>query len=130
MANQTEGGAAAVVVEKPDMDKLKEQVINDLLAQIQNQGLKIGNNWIILQKGDNLWVQNFMSQTNQTAPAANETLPSGGAAAANETQPEGNQTQPVGPETNQTQPVVNINETVLNQTTLQVGSSAKFLVGD
>jgi hypothetical protein len=36
MANQTEGGAAAAVVEKPDMDKLKEQVMNDLLAQIQN----------------------------------------------------------------------------------------------
>ena len=72
-----------------------------------------------MQKGENLWVQNFLNQTNQTA-AANETLPSGGAAAANETLPEGNQTQPVGPETNanQTQPVANVNETVLNQTTL------------
>jgi hypothetical protein len=69
-----------------------------------------------VQKGENLWVQNFLNQT----AAANETLPSGGAAAANETLPEGNQTQPVGPEinANQTQPVVNVNETVLNQTTL------------
>ncbi len=132
-ANQTEGGASAAVVQQPDMDKLKQQVMNDLLEQIQNQGLKIGNNWMILQKGDNLWVQNFMNQTNQTAPAANENQPSGGAAAANETQPEANQTQPVGPEinANQTQPIVNIiNETILNQTTLQAESSAKFLVGD
>ena len=49
-----------------------------------------------MQKGENLWVQNFLNQ----AAAANETLPSGGAAAANETLPEGNQTQPVGPEIN------------------------------
>ena len=85
-----------------------------------------------MQKGENLWVQNFLNHTAGGA-AANETQPSGGAAAAaNETLPEGNQTQPVGPEinANQTQPVVNIiNETVLNQTTVQ-NVKSKFLVGE
>lgn len=125
----TEGDAAAAggQQKQTDMEKLKEQVMNDLLDQIQNQGLKIGNNWLIVQKGENLWVQNFLNQTNETA-AANETQPSGGAAAQNESAAEGNQTQPVGPETNQTQPVVN--ETILNQTIVQAESSSKFLVSD
>ncbi len=114
------------------MDQLRQHVLNDLLNQIQNQGLKIGNNWLLVQKGDNLWVQNFFNQTNQTQPAAaNETQPSGGAAAANQTMPEGNQTIPIGNETiaNQTGPV-NVNLTFLNQTTVQAGAAAKFLVGD
>lgn len=85
--NQTvpESGAAA----KQQFDQIKQQVLNDLLIQIQNQGLKIGNNWLIVQNGDNLWVQNFMAQQNQTAQG-NQSQPSG--AEQNQTQPEGNQT--------------------------------------
>ena len=119
--NQTvpESGAAA----KQQFDQIKQQVLNDLLIQIQNQGLKIGNNWLIVQNGDNLWVQNFMAQQNQTAQA-NQSQPSG--AEQNQTQPEGNQTQPIGPETgaNKTQPT---NET---EGRVQVGAAAKFLVGE
>lgn len=118
--NQTvpESGAAA----KQQFDQIKQQVLNDLLIQIQNQGLKIGNNWLIVQNGDNLWVQNFMAQQNQTAQA-NQSQPSG--AEQNQTQPEGNQTQPIGPETgaNETQPT---NET---EGRVQAGAAAKFLVG-
>ncbi len=61
-------------------------MLNDLLNQIAQQGLKIGNNWVIVQNGENLWVQNFISggqqPQNQTGggaeqPAQNQTIPSG-----------------------------------------------------
>jgi hypothetical protein len=54
------------------MIMLRESVMQDLLNQIAAQGLKIGNNWVIIQNGEDLWVQNFQNATggeNATAAA-------------------------------------------------------------
>jgi hypothetical protein len=47
--------------------------MQDILAQIANQGLKIGNNWVIIQNGENLWVQNFPNASAAEAAAGNMT---------------------------------------------------------
>ncbi len=78
------GGAAGGA---EDQKAFRQQILKDLMDQIATQGLKVGNNWQIMQVGDNLWVQNFFNQsaaqqnqTNQTQPSElviNETMPSG-----------------------------------------------------
>ena len=68
----------------------------EIFDEIALKGLKIGNNWLIIQNGTDLWVQNFPNatagnMTNQTAGAANATNQTAGG--ANETQPAANATE-------------------------------------
>ena len=99
--------------------------MNDLLLQIANQGLKIGNNWQLIQVGDNLWVQNLFNETvappaadNQTNQTNENVQPSGNQAVTNETEPAGgNDSIPDMNQQNQTAPPANVQ------------ASAKFLVG-
>ena len=62
--------------------------MKELLYEISRNGLKIGENWVIYQNGNDLWVSN-LNQTaqNETAGAvSNETLPG--------ESPQGNMTVP------------------------------------
>lgn len=67
--------------------------MQDILQQIANDGLQIGENWHIVQKGDNLWVQNFFNGR-PSANVSNETEVTNNTIVSNETA--GNQTFAAG----------------------------------
>ena len=70
-----------------DLALLKAQLMQDIYDDIALNGLMIGSNWLIIQNGTELWVQNFPNATaNETVVDANVT-DEAAAAAANETQP-------------------------------------------
>jgi hypothetical protein len=80
--NQTIGNLT-----EADLALLRAQLMQDIYDDIALNGLMIGSNWLIIQNGTELWVQNFPNITaNETAGDANVT-DDAAAAAANETQP-------------------------------------------